>query len=450
MQSRMNIIEETPIKPTLNIILDDIEEIKGYNDSIEIDTKYKHNNYCFTINNYSSEQIHELARLAECNSFVFICWGYEIGENGTPHLQGYVEFKESVSIQTILRKYWGFHRAWLGPRSKKSNKLYAVTYCAKELIKKVHLPIYKKNFDDNKDTAKIWKNPTEMDILNFGRFNIKEWRDTIFIAYQNQYFEAGSWEHGLRPGTRTDINVIKELISRGGNMNDVIDHANSYQAMKCGELILKYKEPTRNWKSHVVWITGPSGSGKSHLAMQMCGYNRKWISKKSLDWFDGYTGQNYVIFDDIKENHLGDYSWFLRLTDKYPLSVDVKGTFTDWKPKFIIITSIFTPEELFHERANAGGTSKDSASQGLRRIDKKVVLNRVYTGPKEEITDTDILKGLSEIDIILSGLNIESTIEIGNSGQADISTVDSIITENEVAEHSRKQRDFLMSATRRK
>lgn len=94
----------------------------------------------------------------------------------------------------------------------------------------------------------------------------------------------------------------------------------------------------RTWAPTVYVLIGPPGSGKSRYA---------WESKPDLytlpvpsptAWFDGYIGQDTVLFDDF------DGSWFkrtylLQLLDRYPMQVPIKGGFVNWKPRTIFITS---------------------------------------------------------------------------------------------------------------
>lgn len=67
-------------------------------------------NYVFTLNNYTEEEIFELSTLVHniTNKVAYICFGKEIGEEGTPHLQGYLEMKkkgmESCRTRTIVVK----------------------------------------------------------------------------------------------------------------------------------------------------------------------------------------------------------------------------------------------------------------------------------------------------------------------------------------------------------
>lgn len=65
---------------------------------------------------------------------------------------------------------------------------------------------------------------------------------------------------------------------------------------------------------------GPPGSGKSHRAYTE---NPDAYSKDGSKWWDGYTGQTVVIWDDFAGTI--PFRDFLRWTDKYPQRVEVKG-----------------------------------------------------------------------------------------------------------------------------
>lgn len=429
--SKKSTSEKNNSKIIFNIIEDNLEKdeeniiTKGFDVNEENNNKKKYN-YCFTLNNYTKEELFKIQKVIEENVFVYICWGYEIGkENKTPHLQGYFELKTQMT-KTAIRKRWNcFSRCWLAARAPKSTKLFAVTYCAKELIWKTYEPIFLEEFlEENKNLEKAnkplkeYKIPSEVDIINWGRFNIKNWRKNIDIAYQNLFFEAGDWIHGLKPGSRNDINVIKDILKNGGNMIDVIESTNSYQGICIGEKILKYRRPTRNFKTRIIWLSGPSGSGKSHTAHTYfnCDPEHIWISNKDLNWFDGYVGQKYCIFEEMKPEQLQDYGWFLRLTDKYPMKVPVKGAFTDWIPKVIIITSVFKPIDLFPS------VGVNTAEQGLRRIDEHIELLEKYNGPAPDVTDPDILEVMKNIENDLINNPNAKRVEVnkGNMGRADL------------------------------
>lgn len=113
------------------------------------------------------------------------------------------------------------------------------------------------------------------------------------------------------------------------------------------------------------WFYGATGTGKTHFAFEE--NPDAWVSSANLNWFDGYDGQETVIFDDFRKEHCS-FSWFLRLIDKYPLRVPIKGGFVDWVPKKIIVTCCRKPEDEFfnHDTKQV----YEDIGQVLRRIDK--------------------------------------------------------------------------------
>lgn len=97
-----------------------------------VDNKYKSRYWVFTLNNYSREDMERLnpTQDIDIQSFVEgIVWQEEIGESGTPHLQGYVEFLQRRSIPQI-KKYGGpWSRMHLEGRL--GSALEAFDYCTK-------------------------------------------------------------------------------------------------------------------------------------------------------------------------------------------------------------------------------------------------------------------------------------------------------------------------------
>lgn len=62
--------------------------------------------WCFTLNNYTKEHIHTISSNSSNYSYIF---QEETGENGTPHLQGYIDFKKKVrpkNIFDIITIHW--------------------------------------------------------------------------------------------------------------------------------------------------------------------------------------------------------------------------------------------------------------------------------------------------------------------------------------------------------
>lgn len=80
--------------------------------------------WCFTLNNYDQNDISSINSLS--SKCFIICVGKEIGEKGTPHLQGYCEFLTKLRPLSLqLNK--GIH--W---EKCKGNRKENIDYCSKE------------------------------------------------------------------------------------------------------------------------------------------------------------------------------------------------------------------------------------------------------------------------------------------------------------------------------
>lgn len=81
--------------------------------------------WCFTLNNYTNEDLSQLSKYFEQTTDFYII-GKEIGESGTPHLQGYFERKQQVRFDTLKKIMPKCHL-----EKAKGNRLSNVEYCSK-------------------------------------------------------------------------------------------------------------------------------------------------------------------------------------------------------------------------------------------------------------------------------------------------------------------------------
>ena len=83
--------------------------------------------WCFTLNNYTNEEYSSIIDIFRIKSKLYII-GDEIGECGTPHLQGYVEFKSKLrplGLFSFKRIHW---------EKAKGSKEENITYCSKQNV----------------------------------------------------------------------------------------------------------------------------------------------------------------------------------------------------------------------------------------------------------------------------------------------------------------------------
>lgn len=81
---------------------------------------------CFTLNNYNNTSTSSMIGLLNSKKYLFII-GKEVGESGTPHLQGYIEFGKPVNFRTIQRLIPGAHI-----EKAKGDRTSNIKYCSKD------------------------------------------------------------------------------------------------------------------------------------------------------------------------------------------------------------------------------------------------------------------------------------------------------------------------------
>lgn len=68
----------------------------------------KSRNFQFTLNNYTQEHEDKLKKMFDDKKLLCVQYGREVGESGTPHLQGYVNLKYGKTI-TAMNKFFTKH-----------------------------------------------------------------------------------------------------------------------------------------------------------------------------------------------------------------------------------------------------------------------------------------------------------------------------------------------------
>lgn len=159
-------------------------------------------------------------------------------------------------------------------------------------------------------------------------------------------------EYGERKqqGNRADLEDVRELIRGGASMREVTERASNYQAMKVGELYLRYHpefQQKRNWEMEVWWLKGPAGIGKTRWASEQAPHAH--YSSRNLQWWDGYADQKDVIIDDFRGDFC-TYHELLRIADRYPYRVQIKGSSCELLAKRLFFTSNMLPHVVYKTR----------------------------------------------------------------------------------------------------
>jgi len=96
-----------------------------------------------------------------------------------------------------------------------------------------------------------------------------------------------------------------------------------------------------------VWYYGPPGTGKSRTARE--NYPGAFL-KSCNKWWDGYQAQDHVIIDDLDKAHTALHHYLKIWSDRYAFPAEHKGGTVAIRPKTIVVTSNYTPEELWPDQ----------------------------------------------------------------------------------------------------
>lgn len=268
--------------------------------------------WCFTLNNPVPEDEDHLNEALSSQQVQYAVYGREVGVQGTPHLQGYVEFRIRFRLNSVKRDLGS--RLHLEPR--RGTLLEAINYCKKD-----------------------------GDFTEFGVLP-----DTV-----------------PSPGHRTDLDDVRRKIEEGLTELDIaqahwtkwVVYRRSFQAYR---RLLRHTNTLRlNLRVLLLW--GEAGTGKTRYAYDRYP-NIFRVPDPELKWFDGYNNHDEVLIDDYRGNALE--SFFLQLLDIYPMSVPIKGGFEYWTPTVIIITTNMYPSQM-HNMPNS------NSREALRRRIHKAV-----------------------------------------------------------------------------
>lgn len=172
---------------------------------------------------------------------------------------------------------------------------------------------------------------------------------------------------GDRPssqGARTEMEEIVRGLKAGEKESGLLDlDPENYIRFSTGikrAVQIRDKALKRTWKTQVFWLYGPTGTGKSKFCFDVTNYCA-YVKNPSHNWWDMYEGDENIIIDDYRTN-MCTFSELLRLFDRYPMQLQVKGSSTNMLAKRIFVTTPKNPYDTWCTR------SDEDLQQLIRRI----------------------------------------------------------------------------------
>jgi len=271
-------------------------------------------NWCYTLNNYSEGELTYLTKL-DC---VYHIFGKEVGESGTPHLQGTVCFVNAKSFKAV-KGIIGQH-AHLEPVISLPD---SIEYCKKEgnfFEFGTKPPSAKERGSKGKEHGIKGKGPHNKDGAKFGEIGGK--------------MEQDRWATALEHCKNQELELIEPQLQ--------ICHAKSLDFLATKFL---RDQILTDVEHNNYWVYGQSGIGKSRWARRVFG--DKLFLKICNKWWDGYKMEPFVLLEDFDADHSKLLHFMKIWADRYPFPAEVKGGMLKIRPCNFIVTSNYHPREIW-------------------------------------------------------------------------------------------------------
>jgi hypothetical protein len=256
--------------------------------------------------------------------------GFETGEGGLVHYQGYFELTEQTRRNRVLLMFKRPIHVEVARGGRENN----VMYCSKGGDVR-----YRKGLMDRKT----------------GQERKQEWADILQDAQT------------MTPEEFQTARPREWILRRPAIERIMIDEANKRSSVWGGDL-----------KSKNVWLWGATGLGKSRWANEQAAA-RQQLKKAVNKWWDGYqvTETRVVIIEDYPERPMGHYlCQHMKIwSDRYPFIGETKGSHVMVQPgRFLLtVTSNFPIAQCFSEEENIAAIKRRFKEIELTEENKNMV-----------------------------------------------------------------------------
>jgi len=258
----------------------------------------KARDWCFTVNNYSTQEVETIKAWETTQSMKYLVFGFERApETDTPHLQGYVYWNNARSFTALKELCPRAH--WTRARG---DSLQNREYCLKTRPQ------------DAAPNAE-WHEAGERPVSNKEKGALAKafWDDTRKLAEQGDFDQIDSKIY--------------------------ITHLNSLH--RIAAMHLKPSDHLNDCTG--IWLYGPPGLGKSHMIRELLpGLYDKCANK----WWDGFT-EGAACIDDFDMAHACLGHHLKRWADRYAFTAEVKGGTINIRPTWMAVTSNYTIRQIF-------------------------------------------------------------------------------------------------------
>ncbi len=260
--------------------------------------------WVFTVNNPQSKDIEKVLNF----DYKYLVFQVELGEEGTPHVQGFVQFHERLRLSGLKKLHKKAH--W---EKRRGTPYEASHYCKKpDLENGCDCP-------HCKDLERFDSNPAFEEGM---------------ISCENQY----------------KTHEIARVIKAKGLSHTIERFPEAYLVMHSGmEKLETFYSPKRDWITTVTVCWGEPDAGKTRYAMHgPCPYKlAAFGGANSTDFFGDYRPREHetLVVDDFYGNW--KYTTFLQVADRYPTEVHTKGGFRQLLIRHLVFTSNSSPDKWY-------------------------------------------------------------------------------------------------------
>lgn len=243
-----------------------------------------HRTWMGTVNNYTDDDVTRMTNISTGNIMrMRVC--KEVGESGTPHLQWMVTFVRGYTFAAVKKLMPD------GAHIEPGKCMDIDVYCSK---------------------------------------------GDMIIDVNNS-----------KQGTRLDLAKVYEAAKSKKRLRDFMEDAPTWQHIQVFQKAsMVFAEPRVLPDGlDVVWYWGPTGTGKSKKAFEE---PNAYVKNSTGKFWDGYDGQPTIIIDEVTEDSpYFDRATWLRITDRHPLLLEVKGATVHAQYNKVVITSNYHPREFW-------------------------------------------------------------------------------------------------------